>query len=107
MNYEAWLMAGVLVAMFALLIWGNLPTWLVFLSTLTITMTLSLAPVDELLSGFSNPGVITVAALFLIAAGMYATGAITIASNLLVGLPEKLPKLSSRYLHPSRVPARF
>ncbi len=100
MNYEAWLMAGVLVVMFALLIWGKLPTWLVFLGTLTITMTLRLAPVDELLSGFSNPGVITVAALFPIAAGMYATGAITIASNLLIGLPEKLRQAQLKIFAP-------
>ncbi len=100
MNYEAWLMAGILVAMFALLIWGKLPTWLVFIGTLTVAMTLRLAPVNELLSGFSNPGVITVAALFPIAAGMYATGAITIASNLLVGLPEKLRQAQLKIFAP-------
>ena len=90
MTIEAWLMVALLVAMFALLVWGKLPTWVVFIGTLTIAMTLKLAPLNELLSGFSNPGVVTVAVLFPIAAGMYATGAITIASNLLVGLPHKL-----------------
>ena len=90
MNPEAWLMVALLVTMFILLIWGKLPTWLVFIGTLTIAMTLNLAPLDDLLSGFSNPGVITVAALFPIAAGIYATGAITIASAVLVGLPNKL-----------------
>jgi di/tricarboxylate transporter len=100
MNLEAWLMAGILVAMFGLLVWGKLPTWLVFIGTLTVAMTLKLAPLDELLSGFSNPGVITVAALFPIAAGMYATGAITIASNVLVGLPEKLRQAQLKIFAP-------
>ncbi|MCJ7537283.1 MAG: hypothetical protein WA997_14065 [Anaerolineales bacterium] len=90
MTTEAWLLVFLLGAMFALLIWGKFPTWVIFIGTLTITMTLRLAPLDGLLSGFSNPGVITVAALFPIAAGMYATGAITIASNLLIGLPKNL-----------------
>ena len=90
MNAEAWLMVALLVIMFALLFWGKLPTWLVFIGTLTIAMTLKLAPLNDLLSGFSNPGVITVAALFPIAAGMYATGAITIASAVLVGIPNQL-----------------
>jgi len=100
MNPEAWLMAGILVAMFVLLIWGKLPTWLVFMGTLTVAMTLKLAPLEKLLSGFSNPGVITVAALFPIAAGMYATGAITIASNILVGLPEKLRQAQLKIFAP-------
>ncbi len=62
MNAEAWLMVALLVIMFALLIWGKLPTWLVFIGTLTIAMTLKLGPLDDLLNGFSNPGVITGAA---------------------------------------------
>lgn len=77
MTTQAWLMAGLLVMMFALLVWDRFPTWLVFIGTLTIAMTLKLTTIDELLRGFSNPGVITVAALFPIAAGMYSTGAIT------------------------------
>lgn len=89
MTTEAWLMVALLAAMMALLVWGKIPSWIVFMGTLTAAMTLKLAPVDELLSGFSNPGVVTVAVLFPIAAGMYATGAITIASNLLVGLPDQ------------------
>ena len=100
MNAEAWLMIALLVIMFALLIWGKLPTWLVFIGTLTLAMTLKLAPLDDLLSGFSNPGVITVAALFPIAAGMYATGAITIASAVLVGLPNTLRQAQSKIFVP-------
>ena len=55
-------MVALPVIMFALLVWGKLLTWLVFIGTLTIVMTLKLAPLDYLLSGFSNPGVITVTA---------------------------------------------
>ena len=97
---EVWLMVILLVVMFALLVWGKFPAWLVFMGTLTIAMSLKLAPLDELLSGFSNPGVITVAALFPIAAGMYATGAITIASRLLVGLPDRLRQAQLKIFTP-------
>jgi di/tricarboxylate transporter len=62
MNAAARLVVALPVIMFALLTWGKLPTWLVFISTLTIAMTLNLVPLDDLLSGFSNPGVITVTA---------------------------------------------
>ena len=100
MTTEAWLLVAILVMMFGLLIWGKLPTWFVFILTLTIVMTLKLAPLDDLLSGFSNPGVITVAALFPIAAGMYSTGAITIATNVLIGLPDKLRQAQIKIFPP-------
>ena len=100
MTTQVWLMVAVLVMMFGLLIWGKLPTWLVFISTLTVAMTLKLAPLEDLLSGFSNPGVITVAALFPIAAGMYSTGAITIASNVLIGLPDKVRQAQMKIFPP-------
>lgn len=100
MTTQAWLMAGLLVMMFALLVWDRFPTWLVFIGTLTVAMTLRLTTIDELLRGFSNPGVITVAALFPIAAGMYSTGAITIVFDWLVGLPDKLRQAQSKILPP-------
>jgi hypothetical protein len=42
----------------------TLPAWLVFMATLTAAMTLKLASAEALLKGFSNTGVLTVAALF-------------------------------------------
>jgi di/tricarboxylate transporter len=107
MTTEAWLMTGLLVGMFALLVWDQLPTWLVFIGTLTLAITLGLAPLNDLLAGFSNPGVITVAALFPIAAGMYATGAISIASKVLVGLPEKIRQAQIKILPSSAGASAF
>jgi len=100
MTTQAWLMTGLLVMMFALLVWDRFPTWLVFIGTLTVAMTLRLTTIDELLRGFSNPGVITVAALFPIAAGMYSTGAITIVFDWLVGIPDRLRQAQSKILPP-------
>ena len=63
MSVDAWLMVGILVTMFAFLAWDRFPAWLVFMGTLTTAMTLKLAPAEALLTGFSNTGVMTVAAL--------------------------------------------
>jgi len=87
MSVNAWLMVGILVTMFVFLAWGRFPAWLVFMGTLTAVMTLKLAPAEALLTGFSNTGVMTVAALFPVAAGMYASGAISLLSQRLVGRP--------------------
>ena len=70
MPLQASLTLIVLVTMFALMVWDRLPIWVVFLGATTVAMTLQLAPAKGLLKGFSNPGVLTVAALFPVAAGM-------------------------------------
>jgi di/tricarboxylate transporter len=90
MTVEAWVMVAILAGMFALLVWDRFPNWLVFMSTLTACMTAQLAPPDALLKGFGNVGVVTVAALFPVAAGMYSTGAITLLSQYLIGQPKTL-----------------
>src|SRR5215831_11874818 len=87
---SAWITLILLIAMFAVLIWDRFPVWLVFIGVLTIAMTIKLAPPAALLKGFSNTGVITVAALYPVAAGMYATGAISLLSERLFGLPKSI-----------------
>jgi di/tricarboxylate transporter len=100
MSVNAWLMVSILVIMFAFLAWGRFPAWLVFMGTLTTAMTLKLAPAEALLTGFSNTGVMTVAALFPVAAGMYATGAISLLSQRLVGRPESVTSAQIRIFPP-------
>ena len=90
MSFEAWLMLAILMVMFALLIWNRLPAWIVFTGTVAVAMTLRLAPEQDLLLGFANTGVVTVGVLFMVAAGMYSTGAITLIADKLIGLPKTL-----------------
>jgi di/tricarboxylate transporter len=107
MPTQAWVMLGILAVMFGLLIWGRLPAWLVFMGTLTASMTLKLAPAEALLTGFSNSGVLTVAALFPVAAGMYATGAISLVSQRVIGLPGSVLGAQLRILPPVAVGSAF
>jgi di/tricarboxylate transporter len=103
----SWAMLTILVAMFGLLIWNKLPTWLVFIGTLTVAMTLNLATPAALLKGFSNTGVITVAALYPVAAGMYATGAISLLSERLIGLPKSLAVAQFKIFVPVSLASAF
>lgn len=107
MPSQAWVMLGMLILMFALLIWNRLPAWLVFMGTLTVAMTLKLAPAEALLKGFSNTGVLTVAALFPVAAGMYATGAISLLSQHMIGLPRSVWAAQLRILPPVALGSAF
>jgi len=103
----AWITLALLVAMFVLLVWNKLPIWLVFIGTLTLAMTLQLATPAALLKGYSNTGVITVAALYPVAAGMYATGAISLLSERVIGLPKSLTMAQLRIFAPVSLVSAF
>ena len=77
------------------------------MGTLTAAMTFKLAPADALLKGFSNSGVVTVAALFPVAAGMHSTGAITLLSKLLLGRPKTLAAAQMKILPPIAIGMRL
>ena len=70
MSLNAYLTLAILAATFGLLIKTKLPATVIFLGALTAAITLGLAPPHELLKGFSNQGMLTVAVLYIAAAGM-------------------------------------
>ena len=107
MTIASWTTLGLLVAMFGFLVWNKFPIWLVFIGSLTVAMTLRLAPPAALVKGYSNTGVITVAALYPVAAGMYATGAISLLSERLIGLPKSLTVAQLRTFVPVSLASAF
>ena len=90
MTTAGWITLGLLIATIGFLVWNKLPIWLVFVGAITVAMTLRLASPSDLLKGYSNTGVVTVAVLYPVAAGMYATGAISLLTEWAVGLPKTL-----------------
>ena len=90
MTIDAYITIAILALTFGLLIKTRIPPAAVFLGALALTMTFRLAPLDQLLDGFSNSGMLTVGALFMVAAGMYSTGAITMLTEKLIGRPKTL-----------------
>ncbi|MFC3852815.1 SLC13 family permease [Salinispirillum marinum] len=63
------------------------PHW-VLLAALAVLSTSGIVSTDQALSGFNNPGMITVAAMFIIAAGMYHSGAIDSVVRHAMGRPK-------------------
>jgi di/tricarboxylate transporter len=107
MSSQAWITLAILIVMFALLVWNKLPVWIVFMGTLTVMMTLELAPAANLLAGFGNTAVATVGALFVVAAGMYSTGAISLVSAQLIGLPKSLRSAQLKIFPPVAIGSAF
>ena len=98
MSVDAWLTLAILAGLFALLIWGRFPTWAVFVFAITLIITFDLADEGDAFSGFSNSGVLTVVVLYAVAAGMYATGAISIIADKLIGQPTTAREANQRIL---------
>lgn len=88
----------ILILTFGFLIFTSLPAAAVFIGALTLTITFKLAPLADSLKGFNNPGVLTIGSLFMIAAGMYSTGAISILSEKMIGRPKSVLKAQLKIL---------
>ncbi len=92
------IVVGILALTFGLLIFSKIPPAAIFIGALTLTITFQLAPLEDSLKGFNNPGVLTIGALFMIAAGMYSTGAISILSEKIIGRPRSIFKAQLKIL---------
>ena len=69
----------------ALLFRRDVPCDLLFLGGLILVVVLGIITPEQALAGFANSGVITVGALFIVAAGLRKTGVLDFIGNLLLG----------------------
>jgi di/tricarboxylate transporter len=76
-SLEAWLTLAVVAGVLALLVRGGVSPALVIFGATVSLLVLGVIDVPEALSGFSNPAPFTVAALYVVAAGVQKTGALT------------------------------
>jgi di/tricarboxylate transporter len=63
--------------------------------------------VNEGLAGFANPGVMTIAVLYIVAAGLQETGAVQWLSKYLLGSPKSLKTALARLIVPSALLSAF
>ncbi len=90
------LLAG---ALFALAV-KNYPPDVVFLGVLTVIVVLGITTPAEALVGFSNEGMLTVAALYVVAIGLKETGAIQFIIQKLLGKPGKMWRTQAKIISP-------
>ncbi len=79
----------VLVALVVALALEKWPAELVMLAALLVLVCCGVIKLDDALKGFSNAAMITIAALFVVGAGLQSTGAIEFISRLLLGRPKE------------------
>ena len=87
MEWQGWFTLGLCVTVLAILIFTRIGPHLIMLGALTILSATGILSSGDALSGFSNSGLITVAGMFVVAAGMHASGAIDLLVNTVLGRP--------------------
>lgn len=90
MEWQGWLSLGLTAGVVLLLAFTRLVPHFVLMAALTILSASGILTAGEALSGFANPGLITVAAMFVVAAGLHASGGIDLLVHKLLGRPRSV-----------------
>lgn len=87
MGWQTWLTAGLVAGALGVLALGRFAADLVLLGVVAVLLLAGILEPAEAARGFSNPGLITVALLYVVAAGLQETGAIGMLTSRLLGRP--------------------
>jgi di/tricarboxylate transporter len=107
MSWEAILTLSVLGATVIALAWPRMPPEFPLVGALAILAVTGCAPLDQAFSGFANPGLIAVAALFVVAAGLQHTGAVSAPARWLFGRGKRLWIGQLRIMLPTAAASAF
>lgn len=103
MGIAAWITCGIIVCCLLLLIGTTISADLIFLGGLAVLIITGIVTPAEGLSGFSNEGMLTVGALYIVAAGLKETGAIQFVVSNLLGRPRSVARAQFRIMGPVMV----
>ena len=91
----------VIGAVFITLIGTRLPADMVLGAALTLLLISGVLTPRQALVGFSNPGVLTVAVLYILSAGLKQTGAVRWMADHLLGMPRSATRAQMRLIGPA------
>ncbi len=90
MAWEIWFTLAIVVTVLVMLSATPAPTEVVLLGAMILLSIAGVISPSQALSGFSSPGVMTIAALYVVIAGLRETGTIAWFSQLVFGRPKSL-----------------
>ncbi|MEQ9463696.1 MAG: SLC13 family permease, partial [Haliea sp.] len=87
MLWQGWFSLGLVAAVLGLLVATRLRPHAVLLGALTVLVTCGVLDAKQALAGFANEGLVTVAAMFVVAGGIQASGGAELIVQRLLGRP--------------------
>lgn len=103
----AFISLGVVLVVFILLATTRLSPDAVLMGGLTILLLTGVVTSQEALQGFSNEGMITIAVLFVVGAGVVETGAVSALGDILFGRAKSVTRAIIRVMVPTAVLSAF
>lgn len=100
LGWQAWLVAATVVGLLGLLLTTRLPMDLAFLGAVSLLLIVGVISPQEAFGGLANEGVLTVAVLFVVVAGVQDTGGIRWIVQNLLGRPASLLRAQVRLTLP-------
>ncbi|MCK0163993.1 SLC13 family permease [Marinobacter sp. S6332] len=107
MEWQGILTLGTLFSVLATLMLTRYSADLVLMAALALLLIAGVLTPTEALAGFGNPGVITIATLYVVAAGLKETGAVQWIARRLLGHPKTAKGAQLRMIAPTGVLSAF
>lgn len=100
LTWQCWLTLVTVVGIFVLLAMNRFPMDFVFLGGLGVLLIAGVLEAREAFIGFSSPGLIAVALLYVVVAGIQETGGLSWISHHVLGRPGSVRKAQMRLMAP-------
>lgn len=97
---DAWITLAVLAYVLGMLVFTRIAADMVLVSAVVVLLLTGVLSTSQAFAGFSNEGMLTVAALFVVVAGLEATGATAIVVQRLLGRPRSVLGALVRLMFP-------
>ncbi|WML92158.1 SLC13 family permease [Thiothrix lacustris] len=107
MGWEGILAIGLVLGVLGFLALSRISPDLILMAALIILMVSGVLKPEEAFAGFANTGLMTIAALYIVAAGLRETGAIQCITRRLLGQPSSVRGAQFRMLLPTAALSAF
>ena len=107
MGWEGILAIGLVLGVLGFLALSRISPDLILMAALIILMVTGVLKPEEAFAGFANTGLMTIAALYIVAAGLRETGAIQCITRRLLGQPSSVRGAQFRMLLPTAALSAF
>ena len=107
MTFDAWFSISIVIFCFATLMFSRVSADIVMTAGLSLLLLFEILTPQEALAGFANEGMLTVAVLYIVAAGLTETGAVGWIVQSLLGRPHSTSHAQLRLMLPVTVLSAF
>ncbi|MFP8490308.1 SLC13 family permease [Gracilimonas sp. Q87] len=107
MTLEGWFVLGVILICLILLVGTSISVDIILFAGLAVIFISGILPAEQALSGFSNEGMLTVAVLYIVAAGLKETGVIHYIVGKVMGDAKTVKRAQLRIMSPVMVMSAF